>query len=1368
MPLQLRRAALALAAFIAVGAAACDADPASGPAPAADATADVAAPDDARDAGPDDTVAPDPGPAIDSLEPTRGSTAGLDEVQIHGRGFTRVVEVTFGESPATEFFAVNDRLIVALTPARPGGLVDVTVIDDEGASARLDLAFTFRDDVLVTLVEPARGHTLGGEPVTIHGIGFGPDATVLFGGRPAPIVDTIDANTLAVITPVGVRGRAEVFVSSRDGVGRYAPGFLYDDGPRIDLITPAGGPLAGGYPITVTGAGFHEPLAVRVGALPLEDVVVHDEGRLSGVVPPGASPGAVDVVVISESGAATASRAFHYLGPVAPGLALLSVHPSRGLLAGGEQVALAVTGLDAGAVPEVSFGDSPATVLSVDPAALSVVVAAPAATEPGAVPVSLRVGGAVVSRAAAWTYVAAPRVDAVTPASGPTAGGTPIVVTGAGFASGASVRVGALAATDVQVVDPGRIEAVTPPGGLGAADVRVASAGVTGVGADAYTFTGAPAVWAVDPPRGAVAGGTRVRVLGHGFPGATSLDVRFGGAPGTDAVALDANTIEVTTPRGVVGPASVSVSGGGVSASHANAFVYFDPGSAPGTWGEPVDGALNVTVLDGRSGMRLAGATVIVGPTGSTTLRGVTDDAGQLTLSAPGLLGDQIVTASRSGYQTAQLAGFDAENVTLSLQPVPTCEDVADIPCDQVVGPGSVAYFDGRVVGTDKGPSLPWGECRDWPERPAGLCTPCDAADACGEDALCAELPGQGFFCTTACAVDADCAGDFACVDVTNTGAPPRCVPPPPEIRVYCDITESSLDSDDQIAFPGVRVPDTNLVSFTTRLGDYAAFCWRGPYVRGEFRPEQLGVTRHLGAFENAQVVRADIRVDIPLRKRVTVEVDRPPMGGLGAATMTVRTALDLGGDGVLEFPPTGDLESTSFEVRLPELTGVLHDGTWDFFAVVEVPSLNGYSATHERGLRDVAHDRDLVLGDDGWEARGGFATVTRGVVGVDGDVLVVGDGGRIARSFGPNHWATQDAGTTRDLHAVHVHESGAAVAVGEAGAATHWDGFLWQPADTGVVATLESVWMSAEDEAWAVGGSALLRWSGGVWAVAHEVPGTTLRGVWYGSALDDGGAAMGDRVWVVGDAGYVAFVDGGALVPLPAETTSTLRAIWGASDAGPIAVGDGGAVLRFDGAGFVAEDAPTDNALYAVWGDAADRIFAVGSRGTVLRFDGAAWRDESNPDHRGTLLAVGGDGDHVRAMGAHELVLGPMLAIPLTLDPPNGSMLTDRLTWTVPPSLDPHFTLLDFQGAAGPCFICGSYFMIPYTDWRAVLDGDLTEAFFPSPQGGTPSIFFDVKEVGIYRVLVDGRFDFDNTTNDGFFNVGWRSWAVRGATYLR
>ena len=77
---------------------------------------------------------------------------------------------------------------------------------------------------------------------------------------------------------------------------------------------------------------------------------------------------------------------------------------------------------------------------------------------------------------------------------------------------------------------------------------------------------------------------------------------------------------------------------------------------------------------------------------------------------------------------------------------------------------------------------------------------------------------------------------------------------------------------------------------------------------------------------------------------------------------------------------------------------------------------------------------------------------------------------------------------------------------------------------------------------------------------------------------------------------------------------------------------------------------------------------------------------------------------------------------------------------------------------------------MIPYSEWLEILDGDLTTAYFPQmsqvePGGG---MSFGFKDVVLYRVRVGPGFDFDQTASNGFFNVDWRSWAVRGLSYFR
>ena len=88
-------------------------------------------------------------------------------------------------------------------------------------------------------------------------------------------------------------------------------------------------------------------------------------------------------------------------------------------------------------------------------------------------PVTVTVDGRSSTLASAFTYVALPppAISSVAPSSGSTSGGTTITVTGANFASGATVTIGGVAATGVTVLGSTSLRAVTGPRAAGVADV---------------------------------------------------------------------------------------------------------------------------------------------------------------------------------------------------------------------------------------------------------------------------------------------------------------------------------------------------------------------------------------------------------------------------------------------------------------------------------------------------------------------------------------------------------------------------------------------------------------------------------------------------------------------------------------------------------------------------------------------------------------------------------------------------------------------------------------------------------------------------------------------------------------------------------
>ena len=85
-----------------------------------------------------------------------------------------------------------------------------------------------------------------------------------------------------------------------------------------------------------------------------------------------------------------------------------------------------------------------------------------------------------------------PTITSITPISGPTAGGTPITITGWDLTGATSVTVGGVAATSVAVVSSTSINAVTPAGTVGSKSVAVTTPGGTATATNAFTYVVPP------------------------------------------------------------------------------------------------------------------------------------------------------------------------------------------------------------------------------------------------------------------------------------------------------------------------------------------------------------------------------------------------------------------------------------------------------------------------------------------------------------------------------------------------------------------------------------------------------------------------------------------------------------------------------------------------------------------------------------------------------------------------------------------------------------------------------------------------------------------------------------------------------------
>jgi hypothetical protein len=245
---------------------------------------------------------------------------------------------------------------------------------------------------------------------------------------------------------------------------------------------------------------------------------------------------------------------------------------------------------------------------------------------------------------AAWAFanttVPAPTVASVEPESGSSAGGTPVTIRGAGFAAGASVEVGGVAASSVDVLSETELSAVTPAHALGGAEVVVADANRVSTGGPTYTYVQSspppplPTVTSINPESGSSAGGTPVTITGSGFiTGATTVEI--GGVAASSVQVISDTELTAVAPANALGAAEVVVADANGASTGGPAFTYVTT--------SPPSQAPTVTSISPESGPSEGGTTVTIigsGFTPSTTV-----EIGGLAASFVEVLSETELTA---------------------------------------------------------------------------------------------------------------------------------------------------------------------------------------------------------------------------------------------------------------------------------------------------------------------------------------------------------------------------------------------------------------------------------------------------------------------------------------------------------------------------------------------------------------------------------------------------------------------------------------------------------------------------------------------------------------------------------------------------
>ncbi|MBM4281399.1 MAG: hypothetical protein FJ137_11790, partial [Deltaproteobacteria bacterium] len=483
-------------------------------------------------------------------------------------------------------------------PSVPGGLSVADAIP-----FRLTCQVTRGPELVdVEPVDPVHGALAGGITVRLRGTGFfaptdraaGPHVRVTFDGVPVIGVPQVTpagddgVQTIAVVLPPGAASAADrpvavtvenpTSAAGEDGDGQavtLAGGFRYDlPSPRLTAITPDVATVDGGVVlVTLSGAFFFD--AYGTPEVAFDDVHVRAElvdSATLRVQPPRHAAGDAQVRVQNRIfggalGEPSNTRPFVYVAPESDPPRVDSLSPARGSADGGASVT--ITGanfVDA----RVFFGTAVATVSSSAPTQLIVVVPSTTASGPVDVLVQNRDGKTAVVAGGFVYDLPSPRIDEVFPARAVVAGGTPVIVDGAGFLADVDVAfvddATSLPAAGITVVSAARMIVTTPPFPP-SDDARLVVTNADG-SADEVPFAffhpaGAPPrISGVEPAVVDVDGGDVVTVTGSSFSDG-GVDVIVGGTR-IRHVAVDNDVnglrrVAFAAPPGTPGPARVTI-----------------------------------------------------------------------------------------------------------------------------------------------------------------------------------------------------------------------------------------------------------------------------------------------------------------------------------------------------------------------------------------------------------------------------------------------------------------------------------------------------------------------------------------------------------------------------------------------------------------------------------------------------------------------------------------------------------------------------------------------------------------------------------------------------------------------------------------
>ena len=509
---------------------------------------------------------------LTGIAPNKGPISGRTVVTISGMGLLSFAHYdtwcTFGAEEAIRANVISSNSVSCETPsASTAGAVAVGLYAG-GMTTMEAVTFNFVQELLVASAHPLIGPTRGGTTISIDGRHFTASTWCRFDASLVPAV-FLSSTRLQCESPMHASGLVELAVSS-NGVDFAQSGLRYQYvlAAELQAISPRSGPTDGGTFVLLRG----EFLSERAAALSY----LHCRFNLTAVPAAFVSTQSIACYSVEMSSGAATVAATNNLRDYSHGLffqyrvvRISQAAPMNGPVRGGTNVHISGGPFDEGEI--MCHFDT--HMVGGNRLSESVVSCIAPQRRLAPSPVVLRVTSTEATYASTLTfvYVGQPEVRQVSPRSGPVAGGTILIVQGAGFEAPDMMCTLETVALSPLWRSSDRMKCVTPNFLVPALNMMRAGGQDT---ANSVVFAVMPVTRSalLQPRAGPVLGGTSVHVVGR-YPFArgsgSSAMCRFNDTLAAGSVVLLTLILCQTPASQIAGFVSVEVVTGMFESSHA-------------------------------------------------------------------------------------------------------------------------------------------------------------------------------------------------------------------------------------------------------------------------------------------------------------------------------------------------------------------------------------------------------------------------------------------------------------------------------------------------------------------------------------------------------------------------------------------------------------------------------------------------------------------------------------------------------------------------------------------------------------------------------------------------------------------------------